>query len=189
MDMHEIESCPAPEVASINIMSQLFASTRSEGTLADVEKAFMQEDSSVRRERVYAEVPQEGLPHVPEGASIRLDREVRGVVNDMSVWRVAIRARNCCKKSSLCTCVRIQHMPLEDVVVTKGDTSHSRTIHTEDPIRHVFLLCGAKAPLGSAPRGNMARQVLETLPKAGEGAGKRATSMTPANEELCCRDC
>ena len=44
-DIHEIDrSCPTPEVAPINIMMQILASTGSEGPLADVEKAFMQGD-------------------------------------------------------------------------------------------------------------------------------------------------
>ena len=44
-DNHEIErSCPTLEVASINIIMQILASTGSEGPLADGEKAFMQGD-------------------------------------------------------------------------------------------------------------------------------------------------
>ena len=42
-DIHEIErSCPTPELSSINSTVQIPASTNSEGTLADGEKAFMQ---------------------------------------------------------------------------------------------------------------------------------------------------
>ena len=76
-DIHEIErSCPTPELSSINITLQILASTTSEGTLADGEKAFMQGDPSVRDEPLCATPPLEGLPGVPEGALIRLDREV-----------------------------------------------------------------------------------------------------------------
>ena len=90
-DIHEIErSCPTPELSSINITLQILASTTSEGTLADGEKAFMQGDPSVRDEPLYATPPPEGLPGVPEGALIRLDREVYGLVSGMSGWRSRI---------------------------------------------------------------------------------------------------
>ena len=80
-DIHEIErSCPTPELSSINITLQILASTASEGTLADGEKAFMQGDPSVRDEPLYATPP-------PEGALIRLGREVSGLVSGMSGWR------------------------------------------------------------------------------------------------------
>ena len=79
-DIHEIQrSCPTPELSSINITLQILASTTSEGTLADGEKALMQGDPSVREEPLYATPPSEGLPGVPEGALIRLDREVTGL--------------------------------------------------------------------------------------------------------------
>ena len=90
-DIHEIErSCPTPELSSINITLQILASTTSEETLADGEKAFMQGDPSVRDEPLYATPPPEGLPGVPEGALIRLDREVCGLVSGMSGWRSRI---------------------------------------------------------------------------------------------------
>ena len=60
------------------------------GTLADGEKAFMQGDPSVRDESLYATPPPEGLPGMPEGALIRLDREVYGLVSGMSGWRSRI---------------------------------------------------------------------------------------------------
>ena len=47
----------------------------------------MQGDPSVRDEPLYATPPPEGLPGVPEGALIRLDREVYGLVSGMSGWR------------------------------------------------------------------------------------------------------
>ena len=90
-DIHVIErSCPTPELSSINITLQILASTTSEGTLADGEKAFMQGDPSVRDEPLYATPPPEGLPGVPEGALFRLDREVYGLVSGMSGWRSRI---------------------------------------------------------------------------------------------------
>ena len=90
-DIHEIErSCPTPELSSINITLQIPASTTSEGTLADGEKAFMQGDPSVRDEPLYATPPPEGLPGVREGALIRLDRELHGLVSGMSGWRSRI---------------------------------------------------------------------------------------------------
>ena len=86
-DIHEIErSCPTPELSSINITLQILASTTSEGTLADGDKAFMQGDPSVRDEPLYATPPHEGLPGVPEGALIRLDHELYGLVSGMSGW-------------------------------------------------------------------------------------------------------
>ena len=90
-DIHEIErSCPTPGLSSINITLQIVASTTSEGTLADGENSFMQGDPSVRGEPLYATSPPEGLPGVPEGALIRLDREVYGLVSGMSGWRSRI---------------------------------------------------------------------------------------------------
>ena len=100
-DIHEIErSFPTPELSSINITLQILASTASEGTLADGElrqkgrwptvRAFMQGDPSVRDGPLYATPPPEGLPGVPEGALIRLDREVYGLVSGMSGWRSRI---------------------------------------------------------------------------------------------------
>ena len=90
-DIHETErSCPTPELSSINITLQILASTMSEGTLADGEKAFMQGDPSVGDEPSYATPPPEGLPGVPEGELIRLDREVYGLVSGMSGWRSRI---------------------------------------------------------------------------------------------------
>ena len=90
-DIHEIErSCPTPELSSINITLQTLASTTSEGTLADGEKAFMQGDPSVREEPLYATPPSKRLLGVPEGASVRLDREVYGLASGISGWRLRI---------------------------------------------------------------------------------------------------
>ena len=47
----------------------------------------MQRDPSARRQPLYVEPPLEGLPDVPEGALIRLDRVVYGLVSGMSGWR------------------------------------------------------------------------------------------------------
>ena len=43
--------------------------------------------STERRRGILATPPPEGLPGVPEGALIRLDREVYGLVSGMSGWR------------------------------------------------------------------------------------------------------
>ena len=60
-DIHEIERrCPTLELSSINITVQVLASTTSEGTLADGEKAVMQGDPSVEYEPLYATPPPEG---------------------------------------------------------------------------------------------------------------------------------
>ena len=89
-DIHEIErSCPTPEVSSINVRLQILASTASEGTLADAEKACMRGDPSVREKPLHATPPSEGPPGVFEGALIRLD-EVYGLVDVMSEWRSRI---------------------------------------------------------------------------------------------------
>ena len=50
----------------------------------------MQGDPSVRDEPLYAPPLPEGLPGVPEGALIQLDREVYGLVSGMSGWRSRI---------------------------------------------------------------------------------------------------
>ena len=97
-DIHETErSCPTPEVSSINITLQILTSTASEGTLADGEKACMQGDPSVREEPLYdppspSPLPplSGGRPGVPEGALVCVDREVYGLVGDMSGWRSRI---------------------------------------------------------------------------------------------------
>ena len=90
LDIHEIERrCPTPKLSSINNALQILASTTSEETLADGKKAFMQGDPSVRDEPPYATPPPERLP-VPEGALIRLNREVFGLVSGMSGWRSRI---------------------------------------------------------------------------------------------------
>ena len=90
-DIHEIErSSSTPELSSINITLQILASTTSEGTLADGEKAFMQGDPSVRNEPLCATPLPEGLSGVPEEALIRLNREVYGLVSGMSGWRSRI---------------------------------------------------------------------------------------------------
>ena len=81
-DIQIERSCPTPEVSYINITLQILASTTSEGTLADGEKAFMQGDPSVRDEPLHATPPPEGLPGV--------DREVYGLVSGMSGWRSRI---------------------------------------------------------------------------------------------------
>ena len=81
---------PCQSCRPANITLQILASTTSEGTLADGEKAFMQGDPSVRDEPLYATPPPEGLPGVLEGALIRLDREVYGLVSGMSGWRSRI---------------------------------------------------------------------------------------------------
>ena len=52
----------------------------SEGTLAED----VQGDPSVRDEPLYATPSPEGLPGVPSGALMRLDREVYGLVSGMS---------------------------------------------------------------------------------------------------------
>ena len=87
-DIHEIErSCPTPELSSINITLHILASTTSEGMLTDREKAFTQSYPTVRDEPLYATSPRQKLPGVPEGALIRLDREVYRLVSGMSGWR------------------------------------------------------------------------------------------------------
>ena len=85
-DIHEIErSCPTPELSSINMTQQILASTTSEGTLADGEKAFMQ------GVRVF-EVNHCTAIRLLKGclAYLRLDREVYGLVSGMSGWRSRI---------------------------------------------------------------------------------------------------
>ena len=100
-DIDEMErSFPTPEVASIiimmHIMKHIFASKQYYGTLAVGEK-----DPSRRRQPLYVEPPLEGLPDVPEGALIRLDREVYGLVSGTSGWRS--------KKSDRIDAVRLRH--------------------------------------------------------------------------------
>ena len=46
-------------------------------------------------------------------------------------------------------------------------------MHTQELIRHVFMICGARAFQGRAPRGNMARQTPDALPKTEKEKEKR----------------
>ena len=78
------------ELSSINITLQILASTSSEGTLADGEKAFMQGDPSFRDEPLYATLPPKVCQVCLRGAPIRLDREVYGLVSGMPGWRSRI---------------------------------------------------------------------------------------------------
>ena len=72
-DTREIErSCPKPDLSSINITLQILASTTSEGTLADGEKALMQGDPSFREEPLYAGA---GQRHVRAAITNRLPVE------------------------------------------------------------------------------------------------------------------
>ena len=85
---------------------------------------------------------------------------------------------------------RTIHMPLEEVLATtQGDPPQRRRMHTQELIRHILILCVARAPQGRARRGNMARQVLDPLPNFEKEEEQGATSMAPANEALCRKDC
>ena len=68
---------------------------------------------------------------------------------------------------------RLPFMPLDEVLATsQGDTSHRRGMHTHDLIRHVLILCAARVPQGRPPRGNMARQLFDPLPRTEKGKEK-----------------
>ena len=54
------------------------------------EKAFVQGDLSVRGGTAVRHPPSGGRPGVPQGALIRVDREVYGLVGGMSRWRSRI---------------------------------------------------------------------------------------------------
>ena len=69
---------PLQKLASINIMMQIPVSTPPEDALVDGEKVLMQGDPSLRRDPLYAKLPPEGLPNVPECALLRRDREAHG---------------------------------------------------------------------------------------------------------------
>ena len=47
--------------------------------------------------------------------------------------------------------------PLEEIL-TSQDGPHKRRVRIEDLVRHT-MLCGADAPPGRAPRGNLAREL------------------------------
>ena len=61
--------------------------------------------------------------------------------------------------------------PLEEVTATQ-DGYQKRLMTTQDLIRRTVLQCGAEAPLGRAPRGNMAIQLSDTGPKSETAKGK-----------------
>ena len=61
-------------------------------------------------------------------------------------------------------------MPLEEAPATNGDGPHKRRMNVQELIRHALILCGARSPHCTAPRENMARQLLEELPKTGQGS-------------------
>ena len=83
---------------------------------------------------------------------------------------------------------RVPHMPLEDVLATQGDRPHKRRLHTREPIRDVLKLCEARALQGRAPRGDMARQVIDALPKPQKEEEQGMMPMAPATLALCCKD-
>ena len=129
LDIHEIErSCPTPERSSINITLRILASTASEGTLANGENAFMQGDPSVRNEPLYATPPPEGLPCVPEGALIRLDREVYGLVSGMLGWRSRIVSQLKEEGYEMDECLRT--LPSQQVCCSRGTSGRWRLDRT-----------------------------------------------------------
>ena len=77
----------------------------------------------------------------------------------------------------------------EEELATQADGPHKRRMPTHGLTKHVLILCGAIVPQGRAPRGNLARQLLEALPKAEEGTGTGASPMAPSNQALCREDC
>ena len=61
------------------------------------------------------------------------------------------------------------YLPLDELLATQGDASSKRSMNTQGLVRHVLVLRGARAS-GRAPRGNMARQLLDAIPKAKKGS-------------------
>ena len=48
-------------------------------------------------------------------------------------------------------------------VLTSQDGSNKRRVRIEDLVRHTMLLCEADAPPGSAPRGNLVRELSNAI--------------------------
>ena len=140
-DIDEMErSFTTPEVASIimmHIMMHIFDSKQSYGTLAVGEK-----DPSARRQPLYVGPPLEGLPDVPEGALIRLDREVYGLASGMSGWRS--------KNSDRIVAVRLRHERVRAVFVKqvreKGCNRRAWKHHCQGVIRGMCA-AGSGRPL------------------------------------------
>ena len=61
--------------------------------------------------------------------------------------------------------------PLEEVTATQ-DGSQKRWTTTQDQNRRTALQCGAEAPLGRDPHGNMARQLSDAGPESETAKGK-----------------
>ena len=70
-------------------------------------------------------------------------------------------------------------MTLLEEVLTAQDGSHKRRITIQDIIRHIHILCGARAQQGRAPRGNMVRQLSDASPKVEKGRGWGAKGRVP----------
>ena len=69
----------------------------------------------------------------------------------------------------------------------RRDSPHKRRMHTQELIRHILKPCVARALQGRAPRGDMARQVIDALPKPQKEETRGMMSMAPAKQKALCR--
>ena len=73
------------------------------------------------------------------------------------------------------------HLPFspffeQEMVTEARDVRNSRKVETQYLIRNVVLQCGATQPHGQAPRGNMARKLMEGSAEAGGRKEERGAS-------------
>ena len=64
-------------------------------------------------------------------------------------------------------------------VTAAPDGYQRRRIKIQDLVRHTMLLCGADAPLGRAPRGNLTRELSKAISsEKGKDKGEKGASQS-----------
>ena len=86
---------------------------------------------------------------------------------------------------------RLTLAPLEETLRTVGWAQHKTRIRIQVLVRHAVVLCGAEAPPGRAPRGNLVRQLSKTI--VPEKGGKGALQLSQTMDQTSCapsrKDC
>ena len=97
----------------------------------------MQGDPSVRGGPLYPTPPPKGLPGVPEGALIRLDREVYGLVSGMSGWRSRIFPLERTRLRDEC----VWTLPFQQVLLS---VRNQRSMEARSHLESLLVVCCSK---------------------------------------------
>lgn len=90
LDFLERQS-PTLSADGLSVVLQMIASNRWELGIADVEGAFLQGDRYMREQgRVFARMPKEGFPNVPDHAVIELTKCVYGLMDAPRRWWITL---------------------------------------------------------------------------------------------------